>query len=208
MMNKHKSNKIKENSNTVRQLIMGQIITTQNLVAIKEVRHAGQQPFPVLVPHVYGACRLVPMLWDALHSEKKRKKKEEKWHTVPLTHWVREKNGPHFANEIFKLNFLYEGCGTLTQISMKFVPMGPVDNILALVQKMAWRRIGAPIYIRTNYGLVYGHFCVTKRCFFFHNNQRDLAKFRGTLSINILSITVCHEALGLNVNEVLCKRCW
>ena len=42
-MNKHKSNKIKENSNTVRHLIMGQITTTQNLVAIKEVRHAGQK---------------------------------------------------------------------------------------------------------------------------------------------------------------------
>ena len=41
-MNKHKSNKIKENSNTVRHLIMGQITTTQSLVAIKEVRHAGQ----------------------------------------------------------------------------------------------------------------------------------------------------------------------
>ena len=41
-MNKHKWNKIKENSNTVRHLIIGQIITTQNLVAIKEVRHAGQ----------------------------------------------------------------------------------------------------------------------------------------------------------------------
>ena len=43
VMNKHKSNKIKENSNTVRHLIMGQIITTQNRVAINEVRHAGQQ---------------------------------------------------------------------------------------------------------------------------------------------------------------------
>ena len=43
-MNKHKSNKIKENSNTVRHLIMGQITNTQNLVAIKEVRHAGQSP--------------------------------------------------------------------------------------------------------------------------------------------------------------------
>ena len=41
-MNKHKSNKIKENSITVRHLIMGQNTTTQNLVAIKEVRHAGQ----------------------------------------------------------------------------------------------------------------------------------------------------------------------
>ena len=41
-MDKHKSNKINENSNTVSHLIMGQITTTQNLVAIKEVRHAGQ----------------------------------------------------------------------------------------------------------------------------------------------------------------------
>ena len=41
-MNKHKSNKIKENSNTLRHLIMGQITTTQYLVAIKEVRQAGQ----------------------------------------------------------------------------------------------------------------------------------------------------------------------
>ena len=41
-MNKHKWNKRKENSNTVKHLIMGQITTTQNLVAIKEVRHAGQ----------------------------------------------------------------------------------------------------------------------------------------------------------------------
>ena len=45
-MNKHKSNKIKENSNTVRHLIMGQITTTQNLVAIKEVRLAGQLSLP------------------------------------------------------------------------------------------------------------------------------------------------------------------
>ena len=45
-MNKHESNKIKENSNTVRHLIMGQITTTQNLVAIKEIRHAGQQQWP------------------------------------------------------------------------------------------------------------------------------------------------------------------
>ena len=47
-MNKHNSNKLKENSNTVRHLIIGQIITTQNLVAIKEVRHAGQSTVVVV----------------------------------------------------------------------------------------------------------------------------------------------------------------
>ena len=50
VMNKHKSNKIKENSNTVRHLIMGQTTTTQNIVAIKEVRHAGQQYVKILDP--------------------------------------------------------------------------------------------------------------------------------------------------------------
>ena len=49
-MNKHKSNKIIENSNTVRHLIMGQITTTRNLVAIKEVRHAGQKPADIVTP--------------------------------------------------------------------------------------------------------------------------------------------------------------
>ena len=48
-MNKHKSNKIKENSNTVRHLIMGQITATQNLVAIKKSgapdnKHVRQSP--------------------------------------------------------------------------------------------------------------------------------------------------------------------
>ena len=60
-MNKHKSNKIKENSYTVRHLIMGQIIITQNLVAIKEVRHAGQ-------PH--ATCPIVrnDICWQQIHS--------------------------------------------------------------------------------------------------------------------------------------------
>ena len=55
-MNKHKSNKMKENSNTVRHLIMGQITTTQNLVAIKEVRHAGQWQHCHSQWWHYGGC--------------------------------------------------------------------------------------------------------------------------------------------------------
>ena len=60
-MNKHKSNKIKENSNTVRHLIMGQIITTQNLVAIKEVRHAGQQG-------TKGTKSLIKIQWSTVST--------------------------------------------------------------------------------------------------------------------------------------------
>ena len=67
-MNKHNSNKIKENSNTVRHLIVGQITTTQNLVAIKEVRHAGQlRSFILTTDH--DVYRLILCLWFLQASE-------------------------------------------------------------------------------------------------------------------------------------------
>ena len=52
-MNKHKSNKLKENSNTVRHLIMGQIITTQNLVARDNIRHQEELTNTLECSHQY-----------------------------------------------------------------------------------------------------------------------------------------------------------
>ena len=49
-------------------------------------------------------------------------------------------NGPHFADDIFKCIFLNENVLIPIKISMKFVPKGPINNIPALVQIMAWRR--------------------------------------------------------------------
>ena len=46
------------------------------------------------------------------------------------------------AYNIFKCIFLNENFSILIKISLKFVPKGPIDNNLALVQIMAWRRIG------------------------------------------------------------------
>ena len=46
------------------------------------------------------------------------------------------KNGHHFAEDIFKCNFLNEKFGILIRID------GPIDNKWTLVQVMAWRRIG------------------------------------------------------------------
>ena len=51
-------------------------------------------------------------------------------------------NGHHFADDIFKFIFLNENFWILTTISLKYVPLGPIDNMAALVQIMAWRRIG------------------------------------------------------------------
>ena len=64
-----------------------------------------------------------------------------------LIHWglntlrLRQ-NGRHFADDIFKCIFLNENVIILIKISLKFVPNGPINNILALVQIMVWRRPG------------------------------------------------------------------
>ena len=44
------------------------------------------------------------------------------------------------ADDIFKCIFMNEKLRILIQISLKFVPKGPIDNKSALVQVMAWRR--------------------------------------------------------------------
>ena len=46
------------------------------------------------------------------------------------------------ADDIFKCIFLNEYDRIQIQISLKFVPRGPIDNKPALVQVMAWRRTG------------------------------------------------------------------
>ena len=51
-------------------------------------------------------------------------------------------NGHHFPDDIFKCIFLNKNVLILFKISLKFVPKGPINNIPALVQIMAWRQSG------------------------------------------------------------------
>ena len=46
------------------------------------------------------------------------------------------------TDNIFKCIFLNENNRILFEISLKFVPVSPIDNKPALVQVMAWRRTG------------------------------------------------------------------
>ena len=52
------------------------------------------------------------------------------------------RNRHHFADDIFKRIFFNENVWISIKISLKFVPKGPINNIPALVQIMAWRRSG------------------------------------------------------------------
>ena len=47
-------------------------------------------------------------------------------------------NGRHFADGIFKCMFLNENVWISINISLNFVPKGPINNIPSLIQIMAW----------------------------------------------------------------------
>ena len=71
-------------------------------------------------------------------------------------------NGRHFADDILKCIFVNENVWKPIEISLKFVPHGPINNIPALVQIMAWRRPGdkplsGPMMVRLP-----THICVTR----------------------------------------------
>ena len=82
-------------------------------------------------------------------------------------------NGRHFPDAIFKWIFLNENVWIAINISLKFVPRGPINNIPTLVQVMAWGRPGykplsEPMMVRLP-----THVCVTlpqwvKTSLYFH----------------------------------------
>ena len=63
-------------------------------------------------------------------------------YAIHLIHWGRDEIDDNFADDIFKYIFLDKNFWILIQISLKFAPKGPIDKKWALVQVMAWRRIG------------------------------------------------------------------
>ena len=71
-------------------------------------------------------------------------------------------DGRHFADDIFKCIFLNENVSIAIKISLKFVPKGPINNNLALVQIMAWRRPGDKPLSEPMMVSLPTHICVTR----------------------------------------------
>ena len=79
-----------------------------------------------------------------------------------LTHWGRDKMAAIFSDDILKWIFLNENVWISINISLKFFPRGPINNIPTLVQVMAWHRPGdkplsVPMMVRLP-----THICVTR----------------------------------------------
>ena len=65
------------------------------------------------------------------------------WRTLlTLTQLPLDKMAAILADDIFRCIFMNEKFCILIEISLKFVPKGPINNNPALVQLMAWRQIG------------------------------------------------------------------
>ena len=75
--------------------------------------------------------------------------------------WTRQ-NGRHFPGSIFKWIFLNENEWNSIKISLKIVPGGPFSYIPALLQVMAWCRIGNKPLSETMMVRVSMHICVTR----------------------------------------------
>ena len=71
-------------------------------------------------------------------------------------------NGRHFPDDIFKWIFFNENVWISMNISLKFIPRGPINNIPSLVQIMAWRLPGdKPLSEPMIFNLP-THICVTR----------------------------------------------
>ena len=71
-------------------------------------------------------------------------------------------NGRLFPDENFKCIFLNGNVWILINISLKFVPKGPINNTSALVQIMAWRRAGNKPLSEPMMVKLPTHICVTR----------------------------------------------
>ena len=77
-------------------------------------------------------------------------------------------NGRHFQDVIFKYIFLNQNVRIPINISLKFIPKGPINNIPALVQIMAGRRPGDKPLSETVLVSLLTHICVTRPQWIIH----------------------------------------
>ena len=67
---------------------------------------------------------------------------ESLWNLPFLNPFPSGQNGRHFTDDVFEYIVMNEKFDILNQLSLIFVPKGQINNIPALVQKMAWYRSG------------------------------------------------------------------
>ena len=85
------------------------------------------------------------------------------WLTVCCINKLRPmQNGHQFPDDIFQCIFFNENVWISIKISVKFVPKGPINNIPALVEIMAWRWPGNKPLSEQMMVRLLMHMCITR----------------------------------------------
>ena len=71
-------------------------------------------------------------------------------------------NGRHFPDDTFRCILLNENIQISIRISLKFVLKSPINNILSLIQIMAWRHPGDKAFSEPMVIRLLTHICVTR----------------------------------------------
>ena len=103
-------------------------------------------------------------------------------------------NGRHFPDDIFKCIFFNRNDWISFKTSLNFIPKGPINNISALVQKMAWRRPGdKPLSEPMMFGLL-THICVTRPQWVKNPLiQRESCRYDKTKALTIIMIKIMQQ---------------
>ena len=116
-------------------------------------------------------------------------------------------DGRHFPDDILKWIFLNENLLISIKISLKFVPMGPISNIPALVQIMAWRRPGDKPLSELMMVSSPTHICITRPQWINAGTTKILHKISSTILNNIIwSVQIRFQIV--NNYETFCSQHW
>ena len=101
-------------------------------------------------------------------------------------HWVNtsrpRQDGHHFPDDIFKC-VLNENLQIFIKMSLTFVPKGPINNIPALVQIMAWRRSGDKPLSEPRMVSLLTQICVARLHWVNHDSQRPVKSPTGSWKV-------------------------
>ena len=122
--------------------------------------------FSVLAMELLQSCTKPLISWRFLSRNAFKYVVYEMSTIVFWLHYVNtlrlRQSGRHFADAIFKCIFLNENVWISIGISLKFVPRGPINNIPALVQIMAWRRSVDKPLSEPMMSILLTHICVIR----------------------------------------------
>ena len=119
-------------------------------------------------------------------------------------------HGCHFPDDIFRCIFLNENIWIGINISLSFVPKGPIDNIPALVQIMAWSQSGDKPLSEPMMVSLPTHICVTLpqwvkiwcNCCLFHNWKQNIVivtTLSSQVAPNIVQLTYFGTVSGKKI---------